>query len=433
VTRTDCPYCDGTCSGADLTPLTTADLSWLWEQLAAKADRNGDPHLVTGTARVRAPSDPAGRAEAAGLLGGRPLARYQGRSVDLAELTATLRAHGATLTPGVVAAHATGRRLATRALERRSRDEREARLRSELDAALRDPSVASGTAPDVDHVWQALRRSGTVARLLSHRDDGPAVFRSAAAVLAALPSEGLRVDRRYLADRILDDPHGLDDGSRVGTTALALLSATGRNPSGVRARDAWNLVGVDYDELTGGLLAAGIYPAGWVLPPGAVVTLPPRELATCAWPAPPDTTSWVFVTENPSILGAAAGSASTARLLCTVGTPSALEVAAVGRLAASGWNVTVRADFDAAGLAHVTALLAGAPTARPWRMGEHDYLLTLARSPQAPPAGTVRAGHGTWDIALVDRMRTDGRAGYEETLIDELLADVATGAPSAHA
>lgn len=65
------------------------------------------------------------------------------------------------------------------------------------------------------------------------------------------------------------------------------------------------------------------------------MTLPPRELAEVRWPAPGRPGMWVFVTENLSVLAAAAhlvrDTGTTVRLLCTVGTPSAVEIAAVGR------------------------------------------------------------------------------------------------------
>jgi Protein of unknown function C-terminus (DUF2399) len=56
-----------------------------------------------------------------------------------------------------------------------------------------------------------------------------------------------------------------------------------------------------------------------------------------------------------------------------MGTPSATEIAAIAELAATGWAVAVRADFDSAGIRHVTALLNGVPGAIPWRMTVADY------------------------------------------------------------
>jgi uncharacterized protein (TIGR02679 family) len=185
-------------------------------------------------------------------------------------------------------------------------------------------------------------------------------------------------------------------------------------------------------------LALGLYPQGWSLSPDTVVTIPPRELGRCTWPAPPHPGTEIFVTENPSVVTAAADLVATAlytgcpiRLLCTVGTPSAREIEAVARLASAGWRVAVRADFDEAGLAHVDAMLKGIPTARPWRMGTQDYLASLA---DAGPANQVRLRERAlpatpWDPDLQRAMSEHGLAAYEETVIDLLLEDLTFDGP----
>ncbi|MBT8227774.1 MAG: DUF2399 domain-containing protein, partial [Dactylosporangium sp.] len=217
---------------------------------------------------------------------------------------------------------------------------------------------------------------------------------------------------------------------------LAILTAAGVVPAGLPARAAWAAVGIDCDDLMGGLIALGISPAGWSLPPDAAVTLPPRELARCAWPAPPGPGACVFVTENPSVVTAAADAVAVpdtpvgpVRLLCTVGTPSALEIAAIGRLAGAGWQIAARADFDQAGLQHVGSLLRGVPVARPWRMGAADYLASLATTP-ADDRIRLRPDPlpaTPWDPALGDVMSEHGLAAYEESLMEALLADLMTG------
>jgi uncharacterized protein (TIGR02679 family) len=222
----------------------------------------------------------------------------------------------------------------------------------------------------------------------------------------------------------------LDEGTLPGLV-LAVLVAAGVVPAGLPTRAAWAAVGVDCDDLTGGLLALGIHPAGWSLPPGVVVTVPPRELARCGWPAPPHRGARVYVTENPSVVTAAAElaaadpAAATVRLLCTVGTPSAGEIEAIARLAACGWQLLVRADFDEAGLQHVAALLAGVPSAWPWRMGAVDYEASLADTfAQNVPLSGRPLPATPWDPQLQRVMSGRGLAAYEETLIDTLLRDM---------
>ncbi|MFD6891155.1 TIGR02679 domain-containing protein, partial [Streptomyces sp. NPDC059957] len=91
---------------------------WLWEQLARRADRVGDPALCQGTTRITAPAEAAPRAAVLGLLGSKSLRPGQSRTIDLGDLTLRLRNRGTGLTAGVVAAHAVGRPL------RRKTDER---------------------------------------------------------------------------------------------------------------------------------------------------------------------------------------------------------------------------------------------------------------------------------------------------------------------
>jgi uncharacterized protein (TIGR02679 family) len=255
------------------------------------------------------------------------------------------------------------------------------------------------------------------------------MLRQALAVLDALPEKGTRLDRRVLANNIARNPHALDDGEPLSALVLALLSAAGITSSAQRSRSAWDAVGVDCDDLTGGLIAVGIHPAGWHLPIGTAVTLPPRELASCRWPQGPTTRAWIFVTENPSVASAAADLAATGvpvRLLCTSGTPSAVEIAAIARLIDVGWQIAIRADFDAAGIAHVVAVLGAAPTSRPWRMGVSDYEQSLSTGGRVPLA---QVGDTPWEPALATAMRARGLAAFEEAMLPALLADLRLGEP----
>jgi uncharacterized protein (TIGR02679 family) len=426
-----CRWCGGCCAGIDLTAVRGEHLNWFWRQLADAGDRRGDPNLVTGTASVNAPANPTERAAALGLLGRRIPGSGQTVQVNLARLTTRLQAHHPNLTPGMVAAH-----VARRSLGEGARDN--ARRRDTLDQ-LRQRAVGAFAAlpdtapirPDMEAVWPVLHRHRWTARLIAS-ENAALLVDQAAAVFAALPTDGERIDRRRLADAVTRFPHALDTGALPGLV-LAILVAVGAIPASSPARAAWAAVGVDCDDLTGGLLALGIYPAGWTLPPDATVTLPPRELARCAWPAPPRPHAPVFVTENPSVVTAAAdlvaastGQRRPVRLLCTVGTPSAREIDAAARLAAAGWQVAVRADFDLAGLQHVDSMLTGVPGARPWRMGATDYLDSLAST---PADDGVRLDGGTlpatpWDPQLGRVMTERGLAAYEESLIDALLEDL---------
>jgi uncharacterized protein (TIGR02679 family) len=410
-----CPWCTRDCTGVDDTALRGENLDWLWQRLADIGDRRGDQDLITGTATITAPADATQRAAVTGLVGGRTPRPGQSIRVDLSALTARLQAHDQRLTPGMLAAHTAGRSLGERIRGNAERRDAFERLRRHaLDAIDTEGEF-----------WPALHRAGWAARLLATGNPEPIVDQ-AAATIVALPAPGERLDRRRLADTVTSFPHALDSGTLPGLV-LAILTATGRIPAGLPPRAAWAAAGVDCDDLTGGLLALGIHPAGWSLPAGTVVTVPPRELALCTWPKAPQVGARIFVTENPSVVTAAAdlGNSAPVRLLCTVGTPSALEIDAIGRLADAGWQVAVRADFDQAGLQHVASLLAGIPSAIPWRMSAADYLDSLTGSAH----GRTRLDTATlpataWDPNLRVVITESGYAAYEESLIDQLLDDL---------
>lgn len=422
-----CPLCTGTCSGADLTPLLNPDLTWLWEALAAAADRRGDQALTDGPAvTVTVPAAPAQRAAAAGLIGGRPLTPGQRRRVDLRELTKALTTRGPALTPGTVAAHACGRPLAGKA---RARAERavsvdQIRIQLETGAAGLPGHVRELVGPTT--VFARLRSTGWIARILNTADPA-ALLGEALAVAGRLPQPGTRIDRRVL---VPGDPHALDGGPLPGLV-LVLTGSSSTAP-----RPGWGRLGVDCDDLLGGLIITGVTPRDWRIPPGATFTLPPRELTQIAWAAPPAPNTWVFVTENPSVLSAASAQALandtiiTPRVVCTAGTPSQIECTAIGALSDAGWRIAVRADFDPAGLAHMRALLSAAPTAVPWRMSAADYLAT---APEGTTDLRLQETDTPWDPHLVPAMKARSAHAYEEDLLPALLTDIAAGMPGASA
>lgn len=159
-----CPLCDGACVGADLPPLLDERLAWLWEQIGRAADRRGDSILSMGILTLQAPAGAEERAAATGLVGARVLTAGQKRRIDLAQLTQRLRVRGAQLTPGVVAAHALGRRLASRAIAREQRRQDEQTLLLTFHNSIR--ALSDDALGSKETVWNALRRTGWVARLL---------------------------------------------------------------------------------------------------------------------------------------------------------------------------------------------------------------------------------------------------------------------------
>ncbi|MGW4937317.1 DUF2399 domain-containing protein [Streptomyces sp. NPDC004166] len=420
-----CPLCDGACDGADLDPLLSPELAWLWQALAAAADRRGDESLTSGPAvTVTVPTDPTQRAAATGLIDGRPLEPQQSRRVSLERLTAALAVRGPRLTPGAIAAHACNRRLAANARRRAQQSAAAARIRTQLESAVSDLPHHVRELVGPATTFTRLRTLGWITRLLNAPDPAE-LLDQALRVVAQLPLPGQRIDRRLL---VPGNPHALD----TGVLPALVLALTGS--SGTPVRSGWARLGVDCDDLLGGLIITGIHPRGWRVPPGATYTLPPRELACIDWEPPATTDMWVFVTENPSVLAAATARALaqdslvTPRVICTAGTPSRRECEAIAALSDAGWNVAVRADFDQAGLAHMRALLTAAPAAIAWRMNATDYLTVAPEGTDNTPR--LQDSDAPWDQHLVPVMRKHSAPVYEEDLLPALLNDITTGAPA---
>jgi Protein of unknown function N-terminus (DUF3323) len=193
---TGCRLCDGECQDATLRPLLAENLLWLWQQAAGSADRRGDPALMQGAITIRAPESPSARAAVLGLIPGRPLKAGQSRRISLPHLAAAVRRYGPALTPGAVAAHATGRQLASRARRRQDRHQFEqhvAALGACWAAASRSPLAANW-----DTMLPALRTAGWLARLQASTDPDQ-LLQQALAVIDALPETGMRLDRRVIA------------------------------------------------------------------------------------------------------------------------------------------------------------------------------------------------------------------------------------------
>ncbi|MFF1716561.1 DUF2399 domain-containing protein [Streptomyces sp. NPDC058268] len=421
-----CTLCDGACNGADLAPLLAPELAWLWQPLAAAADRRGDESLTHGpTVTVTVPDAPAQRAAAAGLIDGRPLEPGQRRRISLDRLASAVAVRGTRLTPGAVAAHACGRRLSVNARRRAQQTVAADRIRTQLEQAAADLPHHIRPRVGPETVFSRLRTLGWVTRLLNTPDHAN-LLNQALQVAARLPPAGQRIDRRLL---VQGNPHALD----AGPLPALVLALTGC--AGMPARSGWACLGVDFDDLLGGLIITGVTPRGWRIPPGATFTLPPRELTAIDWEPPQDPGTWIFVTENPSVLAAASSRAltqdgcATPRVICTAGTPSQHECEAIGALSAAGWNIAVRADFDQAGLAHMRALLAAAPDAVAWRMSAADYRAAVPEDAEGKDTLNLQSADAPWDEELVPAMLQHALPAYEEDLLAALLTDIASGTP----
>ncbi|MCE0540751.1 TIGR02679 family protein [Kineosporia rhizophila] len=253
-----------------------------------------------------------------------------------------------------------------------------------------------------------------------------ALVSQALSVLDALPVEGLPLP--ILADRVLHDPHALDEGHRLATVVLRGLAY--RYGPELSSRGLWSRAGVDTDELSSTVLVAGLAARGGGSAPAvlraaaaageaAVLTLQQvRNLGVAEWD-----TGIVHVVENPSVMAAALRRFGTRcpALVCGSGWPSAAGVLLLRRMAASGLPIRYHGDFDGDGL-RIAAHLVAKVGAVPWRMTAADYDQAYARRPSGPDAG--RVSDVPWDTELTARLRQTRTTVTEESVIDVLLEDL---------
>ncbi len=261
----------------------------------------------------------------------------------------------------------------------------------------------------------------------------------------ATRSDTLRLG--VLASRTLGSSHALDPGSPTATLVLQALAhlAGEAPPRGAAGRRAlWASHGVVLDELSSHVLVLGLAPERGGGPVGESL----RALAAAGEPArltlsqlgllPEglDLTAGrdVRACENPVVVAAAADllGARCPPLVCLEGVPSQAGRELLAALAGAGRTLLYHGDFDWAGVRIANSLAEAFPF-RAWRFSAADYRRALERSSPAEPAGPPLAGEpveATWDPELAPAMAEAGVAVEEESVLADLLGDLA-GDPGA--
>ena len=132
----------------------------------------------------------------------------------------------------------------------------------------------------------------------------------------------------------------------------------------------------------------------------------------------------MYVCENPAVLRRAVAElgAGSAPLVCTEGQPSTAFHHLAAALTRGGGELRYHGDFDWPGVA-IAGSVMRRHGARPWRMSAADYIAgvradveyaRLTGTPQPTP----------WDPELGEVMTATGRALYEESVADALIADL---------
>jgi uncharacterized protein (TIGR02679 family) len=345
-----------------------------------------------------------------------------GRPVRLQDLATALADHGLTvrgLVEGLDGVQIVEDRALRTAADARRAEER--RGASELlHAAGVDPADAAAWLQDA-----VLPRAGDGA-LLPVASDVAAVWRRLSDVRGTV---GLAA----LAAELFGDAHALDHARLAGRAAARLLAVNRRMPRPTRAgrewRAAWAAFGVRCDGVSSRVLTLNLPLAGegaaarWcAASPGEPLWLTLRSVSGVWTVATPRR---VFVCENVTVLEAAADELGRGcpPMVCTDGVPSFAALDLIGRLAAQGCPVSVRADVDEAGFVVVEQVRRVAPDGELWRYDVPTYVRYVG-GPSAMPPGELTG------LRLAAAYAATGRALHEEELLDDLLGDLAASGTS---
>ena len=312
-------------------------------------------------------------------------------------------------------------------------------------AAARAALIASSEASPLNEscpwyrAWlDDQRRDGTFTRLANQDDAsalGATVLGQAVRVLEYLearPATAAPIALPALAAQLTGDTKALNHGTTLATLmlrALALRASVSRPASAAERRELWDLSGVIVDDLASRVLVLNVTAQGsglaeWLT--GAARYGTPFQVTLHQLATHPIRLRLprIFVCENPAVLRRACeelGSASPP-VICTEGRPSTA-FHRLARLATeAGGQLWYHGDFDWPGVAIATDVI-NRHSAQAWLMNATDYragaktdapYVTLTGDPLPTP----------WDPELSETMRETGRAVYEETVTDQLLADL---------
>ncbi len=380
---------------------------------------------LTGRISVAAPDD-AERKAIIGITGVHQPTGTKRMTVRLAELDAALnRATGRGLA-GVLAA------LGDPLRNRPAAAAWMAAARTALTEA------AEGSPLNQGHPWYrtwlaSLTRDGTITRIAGTGNGtvlGQAV--SLLEYLAARPADATPIALPALAARITGDTKALNHGSTLASLvmrALALREGTDRPASAAARRELWDLSNVIVDDLASRVLVLNLVAQGdglaeWLT--GAARYGTPFQVTLQQLDAHPIRLgrARVFACENPAVLRRACAELgpSCPPLICAEGQPSTAFHKLARIEAAAGSELAYHGDFDWPGVA-IAAKVIDRHGARPWRMSVRDYLLGVEAS-DTPVALRGDPVPTPWAPELGETMRATGRAIYEETVADQLLADL---------
>jgi uncharacterized protein (TIGR02679 family) len=250
--------------------------------------------------------------------------------------------------------------------------------------------------------------------------------------LDGFPAGATPIALPALAAKITGDTKTLNHGSPLATLmlrALALQAQVSRPATAAERRELWDRSGVLVDDLASRVLVLNVTAEGeglgeWLT--GAARYGTPFQVTLHQLAAHPILLRHprLFACENPAVLRRACVElgVSCPPLVCTEGQPSTAFHRLIAMAIDAGAELWYHGDFDWPGVA-IAADLVVRYRARPWRMDARDYEAAVNASGVGVDL-SGEPGPTPWDLALREAMSLGGYAVYEETVADQLLADL---------
>jgi uncharacterized protein (TIGR02679 family) len=285
----------------------------------------------------------------------------------------------------------------------------------------------------------ALAADGSLTRLVNTGETGR--VREAARILEWVEQRTeLRAAPMQLAElaaTITGDTKALNHGTILATLvlrALAFRLHADRPKTTEERRDLWDRSGVIVDDLASRVLVLNLPADGdglgeWLTSAktyGTPFYVTLHQLVTM--PITVRARQLVHVCENPAVLRRAAGQlgADAQPLICTEGQPSTAFHRLATAIAVTGGKLAYHGDFDWPGIA-IAHRIINRHGARPWRFATADYETAIKNNADyVSLAGTPQPTW--WAPTLSAAMTAHGRAVYEESVADDLIADLAPDA-----
>jgi uncharacterized protein (TIGR02679 family) len=314
------------------------------------------------------------------------------------------------------------------------------RLADEREAAIRLAEDSFPTARGWFHLWIAeLVADGSLTKL-ADTDETDQLRRVARVIEWVERRTELRAAPMHLADlaaTITGDTTALNHGTVLATLvlrALAFRLGADRPKTTEERRDLWDRSGVIIDDLASRVLVLNLPADGkglgeWLTSAktyGTPFYVTLHQLVTMPITVP--ARQLVHACQNPAVLRRAAEQlgADAQPLICTEGQPSTAFHRLAAAITKSGGKLAYHGDFDWPAIAIANGIIAR-HGAHPWRLANTDYETAIKNNADhISLAGTAQPT--PWDPTLAAAMTAHGRAAYEESVADDLIADLAPDA-----